>query len=241
MLGHLDILLLFDAAADRDNDFGLGQVDGLLGFFEHFLRLVANDAIGNFDAVTVSTGAALAPASALSPRNAPFWKVANHGASPSEADVGGELALEHLAGEEQLAVFVLEADAVADDGASHGGGELGDEVAHLIGVRHQHQLRLLRGEELFERGGEGIGRVGLELRRFDRIDLRDFLGRDFGGEGRRVCPDDGGFESPAGGRGDGLSGGDRLPGDAVQFAFALFDDYEDGIGHKAVLSSQVLS
>ena len=68
---RFDILLLFDSAADGDDDLRLRKVDGLLGFFEDFLRLVANDAVRNFT-FTVSTGAALAPASALSPRNAPF-------------------------------------------------------------------------------------------------------------------------------------------------------------------------
>ena len=91
-----------------------------------------------------------------------------------EADVGGELALEHLAGEEQLVAIFFVADAVADGGASHRGREFGDEVAHLIGVRHQHQLGLLGGDELFERGGEGVGSVGLELRRLDRVNLGDF-------------------------------------------------------------------
>jgi hypothetical protein len=92
-------------------------------------------------------------------------------------------------------------------------------------VRHQHQLWLLRGDELFERSGEGVGRIGLELRRFDRIDLRDFLCGDFGGEGLCVASDDGSFKSPAGGGGDSLPGRYGFPGDSVEFAFALFDDY----------------
>jgi len=86
---------------------------------------------------------------------------------------------------------------------------------------------------LLERGGEGIGRVRLELRRFDRIDLRDLLSRDFGGEGGSATSDDGCFEGPAGGGSDGLAGGDRLPRDTVEFPFALFDDYSDGFGHKS--------
>ncbi len=70
------------------------------------------------------------------------------GSVAGEADVGGELALKHLAGEDELAAFVFEADAVADDGASHGGRKFGDEVAHLIGVRHEYELRLLGAQEL---------------------------------------------------------------------------------------------
>ena len=81
-------------------------------------------------------------------------------------------------------------------------------------------------------GGEGVRRVGLELRGLDGVDLRDFLGSDFGGEGGTPAAHDGGFESPAGGGGDGLAGGDGFPGDAIEFAFALFDDYQNRIGHK---------
>ena len=73
------------------------------------------------------------------------------GGIAGETDVGGELALEHLPGEEQLVAFFLIANAVADDGATHGGRELGNEIAHLIGVRHEHEPRLLVGDELFER------------------------------------------------------------------------------------------
>ena len=51
------------------------------------------------------------------------------------------------------------------------------------------------------------------------------------------CADHRGFERPAGGGGNGLSGGDGFPGDAIQFAFALFDDYEDRIGHKVSLAA----
>ncbi len=163
LLGHLDVFLLFDAAADGDDDFGLREIDGLLGFLEDFLRLVANDAIGNFDADGFDRSCARSGFGLVSAKSSVLER-GKPGSVAGEADVGGELALEHLAGEDQLSVFVFEADAVADDGASHGGGELGDEVAYLIGVRHQYELRLLRGEELFERGGEGVGRVRLELR-----------------------------------------------------------------------------
>ena len=93
---------------------------------------------------TVSTGAALAPASTLSPRNAPFWKVTNHGASPAKLTSADELALKHLAREDELVAFFLIADRIADDGAFHRGRQLGNEVAHLVGVRHQDELRLLR-------------------------------------------------------------------------------------------------
>ena len=57
-------------------------------------------------------------------------------------------ALKHLASEDELAAFVLESDAVANNGTSHGRRKLRDEIAHLVGVRHQYELRLLGAEEI---------------------------------------------------------------------------------------------
>jgi len=45
----------------------LRQIDGLFGFFENFLLACADDAI-RISTLTVSTGAAAAPASTLSAR-----------------------------------------------------------------------------------------------------------------------------------------------------------------------------
>ena len=59
-----------------------------------------------------------------------------------EGDVGGRLALKHLAHEDQLAVFVAVADAVADHAFAEHGGELGSEIADLIGVREEDQIGL---------------------------------------------------------------------------------------------------
>ena len=70
LLGQFDILLLFDSAADGDDDFRLGQIHGLFGFLENLVRLVA-DELGDVDVDRLDRRAA-APASALSPRNAPF-------------------------------------------------------------------------------------------------------------------------------------------------------------------------
>src|SRR5579864_3682360 len=50
LLGDLDVFLLLDSAAHGHDDLRLRQVDRLLGFFENFLRLVADDAFSNFNA-----------------------------------------------------------------------------------------------------------------------------------------------------------------------------------------------
>ncbi len=79
----------------------------------------------------------------LVPRNVPICNVANYGGVAGERYIGHELALKHLPGKQQLAVLVLVADGVADQRAIQGERQLGSEVAHLVGMRQQHQLRLL--------------------------------------------------------------------------------------------------
>ena len=58
------------------------------------------------------------------------------------------------------------------------GRQLGSEVAHLVGVRHQHQLGLLLLDEGLERGDEAVGSVRLQLRRFQVVHLGDLLRRN---------------------------------------------------------------
>src|SRR5262249_3586224 len=109
------------------------------------------------------------------------------------------------------------------------------------------ELWLLSRDELFECRNEGVGSIGLEFRVLDRIDLREFLASDFGGECCDASTDDGGFERPASFGGDGLAGGKGLPRDAVQLSFTLLNNHQNCIGHKdrsqvssqfSVLSSQ---
>ena len=91
--------------------------------------------------LTAVTGALpLACFAARSARNAPAWNDANHGALAGEDHVRRGLALKHLAHEDQVAVFVAVADAVADHSLAERGGQLRREVAHLIGVRQQNQI-----------------------------------------------------------------------------------------------------
>ena len=113
-------------------------------------------------------------------------------------NIGSKFALEHLAGKEQRVAFFFVANYVADRRGAERGGKFGDEVAHLVGVRHQDELGLFAGNELLERGDEGIGRIGFELCVLDGIDPGDFLRRDFSGDRGNGGPDDGGFERPAG-------------------------------------------
>src|ERR1700680_4398185 len=110
-----------------------------------------------------------------------------------EGRCSSQLALKHLTGENEFAVFVFETDAIADHRPPHSRSQFRNKVAHLIGVRHQHKLRLFGGEHLFERGGEGVRRVRLELRRFDGVDLCHLLRCAFGGDGGSAGPNHGGL------------------------------------------------
>ena len=59
---------------------------------------------------SLNRGSGAAVLHLVSAISAPLWKLANHGAVAGEAHIGGELALEHLPREQQLAALVLVAD-----------------------------------------------------------------------------------------------------------------------------------
>src|SRR5439155_24342451 len=92
-----------------------------------------------------------------------------------KAHIGGQIALEHLAGKNQLIAVFLIANAVADPGARHWRGQLGSEVAHLIGMLNEHQLRLHRFEELLQPGSERVWSIRFEFRRCDVVNFSNFL------------------------------------------------------------------
>ena len=59
--------------------------------------------------------------------------------------------MKHLPHENEFAVFVAVRDAVADHAFIKRRGELGREIADLIGVREQHQVGLGGFDHLAER------------------------------------------------------------------------------------------
>ena len=158
-----------------------------------------------------------------------------------ERNVGNEFALEHLPGEQQLAALVLVADGVADEGAIQGRGQLGGEVAHLVGVRHQHQLGLLLLDEAFQRRHKAVGSIGLELGRLEVVHLRDALGGNFVGDVADAAADHGRFQGPPGFRRDGLCSGERLPRNAVQLAVPLLHYNQNSVCHFDPFLRPVLS
>ena len=100
-LREFDIFLLLDAASHGDDDVGLREVDGLLGFFEDFLRLIADHAVGDVDVDGFYGRGACAGFDFVSSKRAVLerhepWRFAG------EAHVSGQFALEHLARERRV-------------------------------------------------------------------------------------------------------------------------------------------
>ena len=133
--------------------------------------------------------------------------------------------MKHLAGKQQLPTIFAVPDAVADNRPAHAGRELRDEIAYLIGMRHQDKLRLLRREKLLQCSGECIWSVRIEGSRFEIVNLTNFLPSNLVRDRTDATSNHCRFQSPSGFSGNRLSGNKRLPGDAVELPFALFDDH----------------
>ncbi len=90
----------------------------------------------------------------------------------------------------------------------------------------------MRGQKFLQNMRKRVRSVRLQLRRLDVINLRHFLRGHFAGDSRNARPDHGRLQCPSSLRGDRLPARNRLPGDAVQFPFPLFDDYQYVVRHK---------
>src|SRR6185312_16149593 len=232
--GQLDVFLFFDSTADRDDDFGLRKIDRLFGFFERIFRLVALDAIGDIGTDSFDRCGRCAGFSFVATKSASLEcnKVRR---GTGKGNVGGELALEHLAGEDQLVTIFAEANGVTNKRALKRRGELGSKVAHLVGVRHQHQSRLFLVDEVFESGDNTIRLVPGQLGRVDHGDLGQLFGGDFLGNTGDAAAKESSLNRGAGFSGNGLRGRNRLHGNAVQLAFTLFSNYKDCVCHLVYL------
>src|SRR4029077_12500532 len=101
LLGQFDVFLLFNAAANGDNNFRLREVDGLLRFFENFLRLIANYVVGDLHVYSFDRSRTGTSFSLVSAESA-VLKGGKPRSLGCEAHVSREFSLEHLAGEEKL-------------------------------------------------------------------------------------------------------------------------------------------
>src|SRR5271155_4011119 len=98
-------------------------------------------------------------------------------------------------------------------------------------MRKEHQLRLLFRDEILQRVDVGVGGVVIERRRFQCIDMGAGFGGQVGGGSAETAAGKDDFNRPSRLLGNGLGGGDGFKRDAVEFAFALLGDYEDGVWH----------
>ena len=97
-LRQFDVFLLLDAASDGNDDVCLRQIDGLLGFFEDLLRLIADDAVGDFDVHRFDGRGACTRFHFVSAKRTVLERHEPRRFA-GKAHVGGEFSLEHLASE----------------------------------------------------------------------------------------------------------------------------------------------
>src|SRR5581483_279936 len=88
-----------------------------------------------------------------------------------ETDICGELALKHLSREKKLVTFFLVTNTIGDGRAAHGSCQLGNEVANLIRMRHQHDFRRSLRQELLQASCERVRRVRGESWGLQGVDL----------------------------------------------------------------------
>src|SRR5207244_12444249 len=117
-------------------------------------------------------------------------------------------------------------------GAPHCRGQLGSEVAHLIGMRHEHQLRLHRFEELLQPGSERVWSIRFEFRRCDVVNFSSFLACYVIRKAPNAAANNRRLKWPAGFGSERLSRGSRFPRDTVQSASALFDYHQHHDSHQ---------
>ena len=86
-----------------------------------------------------------------------------------EHHVCGRPPLKHLPHKNELTVFVAVRDAVADHSFLHRRRQLRREIAHLIGVRQQNEIRLRVFDRLAQRAAITVGRVFRKQVMLDKI------------------------------------------------------------------------
>ncbi len=148
-----------------------------------------------------------------------------------KGNVGGEFALEHLAGKDQLVTGFMKANGVTDERALKRRGQLRGEVAYLVGMRHQHQCGLFLVYEIFERGHDAIRFVPGQFGRIDHSHLGQLFGGNFLADCGDAAAEDRGLYGRARFSSNGLRRRHGFPGDAVQFAFTLFSNDENCVCH----------
>jgi hypothetical protein len=151
-----NILRRLDAAADGHDQRSLRQINGGLCFLEQIERLGPNllgDQLhghGVYRSFARGMCGDQVGAKGASLKRCKPWRCA------LERHVRSRLALKHLPHENEFAAFVAVTDAVADHALAEHGGKFRGEIAHLIGVRKQHQVRFRGVDDLLERNAIAV-------------------------------------------------------------------------------------
>src|SRR2546429_1407332 len=175
--GLWNILGRLDAAADGNYERRLRQVHGGFRFLEEIERLGANlrraQRYGHGIYGRFSRGMRSKQISTKRSR----LKRGEPRRSSGKRDIRRGFALEHLTHENELATLVAVTNAVADHALAEHGCELRREVAHLVGVGEQNQIRLGTFHYLFQRDAIAVRRVRFEQVMFDGQDFGDIFRR----------------------------------------------------------------
>ncbi len=229
--GEFDVLLLFDSTAHGDDDLRLGKVHRLLGFLKDLKRLHAHCAVIDIYADFFYAGGTGAHFRLVAPIGA-CLKGGKVGRVAGEGDVGGKFPLKHLAGKYQPLSILTIGDAIADQRALQRVGQLGSEVAHLVGVRHQHQPRLSLGDKLLKGGNVSVGGIAVQPGRFNGVNLAQLCGRNLGGSIAGAGAEYGRFHAPSHLSGDGLRRLHRFQRNPIEFLFALLSYNQNSVSHS---------
>jgi hypothetical protein len=227
VLGQGQLVLVLDAASDRDDPRRLREVHRLLRLTEGRFRLLTDGRRIDGD-----------------PRggNGRGGGAANHAVTLERTgldgddegtvslgqDIGGQLPLEDEPCERRLPRVVGDADHVGHERHAEPGRKLRHEVTRLVGVRAQHEPRLGLFDQLGQRLDVAVGRIAGQRGIVHGADV-DYIGcRQLGGEGIEPCPEEGHRHGePAGLRLQLLRGSHGFPARPVQLAFTLFGNNED--------------
>ena len=207
-----------------DDERSLREVDGGLCFFEKIEGLGANLFGVERHGHGVDRGFAGGCAVTRSAAKGAGLKRSEPWGGALEGDVGGGFALEHLADKDEFAGFVAVADAVADHAFAELSGELGSEVADLIGVREEDQVGLGGFDDLLQRDAVTVGRVGFQQVVFDEENFGHVFGREFVREAGNTFSNDQAADCAGRIRSNLLRGGERFEAGVVPLALALFGD-----------------
>jgi hypothetical protein len=102
-------------------------------------------------------------------------------------DISVQLALKELSNQNRAPVFVFDFDDVTYERNPEPSGQLGSEVAHLIGVRKNDYRGLFCSYQLLERGCKTIRRVLGQQRVVEHPQRPDRETRGFGRQLREIC------------------------------------------------------